>query len=339
MRHFSCTMCRRRGSNVMGLSTHVAQVHKTVLGCVPEALPGRDDPKICANVFGMNNIPPDALKERRVKLGIVDEEPARYLPSVQHGHQHAYAQHPYGGNPGMAMARAPPPPHPAYGAPPPGYGMPPSYYTHPPPMVTPMGQLPMNHYPGAGFGNAYGRPMQLPPHMAPPSHQPLLPQQVPRQAPPLIQPPLPQQAPPLIQPPLPQQAPPPIQHPLPQHAPPPLVQQVKPSVVERSEDTSSEVTSVSAPPPQPIPPLLPGPSCPPPPLKPPPTAPVDEGAELAQSDAPALPLGGQQTKDPAAPEIVLSSGALVLFQSPNGLSMEEVRAERWRRSKLKPCSS
>ena len=81
MRHFSCTMCRRRGSNVMGLSTHVAQVHKTVLGCVPEALPGRDDPKICANVFGMNNIPPDALKERRVKLGIVDEEPARYLPS------------------------------------------------------------------------------------------------------------------------------------------------------------------------------------------------------------------------------------------------------------------
>ena len=67
----------------MGLSTHVAQVHKTVLGCVPEALPGRDDPTICANVFGMNNIPPDALKERRVKLGIVDEEPARYLPSCK----------------------------------------------------------------------------------------------------------------------------------------------------------------------------------------------------------------------------------------------------------------
>ena len=67
--HFKCTLCNKKASNVGGLSNHMMQVHKSVLGKVPNSIAGRDNPKTGSAVNGMSYIPQEALRERAIKLG------------------------------------------------------------------------------------------------------------------------------------------------------------------------------------------------------------------------------------------------------------------------------
>ena len=67
--HFKCTLCNKKASNVGGLANHMMQVHKSVLGKVPNSIAGRDNPKTGSSVNGMSYIPQEALRERAIKLG------------------------------------------------------------------------------------------------------------------------------------------------------------------------------------------------------------------------------------------------------------------------------
>ena len=67
--HFKCTLCNKKASNVGGLANHMMQVHKSVLGKVPNSIAGRDNPKTGSAVNGMSYIPQEALRERAIKLG------------------------------------------------------------------------------------------------------------------------------------------------------------------------------------------------------------------------------------------------------------------------------
>ena len=62
--HFKCTICHKKASNVGGLANHMMQVHKSVLGKVPNSITGRGNPKVGHAINGMSYIPHEALSER-----------------------------------------------------------------------------------------------------------------------------------------------------------------------------------------------------------------------------------------------------------------------------------
>ena len=68
--HFRCTICGKRATNVGGLAAHMMQVHKSVLGKVPDSIKGRDNPKVGHSINGMSYIPHEALQERALNTGV-----------------------------------------------------------------------------------------------------------------------------------------------------------------------------------------------------------------------------------------------------------------------------
>ena len=46
------------------------QVHKSVLGKVPDSIKGRDNPKVGHSINGMSYIPHEALQERALNTGV-----------------------------------------------------------------------------------------------------------------------------------------------------------------------------------------------------------------------------------------------------------------------------
>ena len=85
--HFKCTLCNKKASNVGGLSNHMMQVHKSVLGKVPNSIAGRDNPKTGSAVNGMSYIPQEALRER-VIVGKDYESNNVKRPSMIHSNQY-----------------------------------------------------------------------------------------------------------------------------------------------------------------------------------------------------------------------------------------------------------
>jgi len=73
-KHFRCPDCditavRGKCESVQGLIVHTLKVHTRTLRRVPNALPDRDNPDL--NVYGMDGIPADLLRERGVKQHVL----------------------------------------------------------------------------------------------------------------------------------------------------------------------------------------------------------------------------------------------------------------------------
>lgn len=69
-KHFRCLECdidaiRGKCESVQGLLVHTLKVHSKSLAKVPNAKPGRDNPEL--NVYGMDGIPSEVLKERGIE--------------------------------------------------------------------------------------------------------------------------------------------------------------------------------------------------------------------------------------------------------------------------------
>lgn len=78
-KHFKCHICHKKLYTGPGLSIHCMQVHKETIDKVPNSFPNRSNIEI--EIFGMDGIPPEDLKEHeRQKTGARsdsdDEEPS-----------------------------------------------------------------------------------------------------------------------------------------------------------------------------------------------------------------------------------------------------------------------
>ena len=60
-KHFKCHKCNRRLVTGPSLMTHMARVHKETVHVIPNAIPGREDPKL--DIFGSQGVPEWALDE------------------------------------------------------------------------------------------------------------------------------------------------------------------------------------------------------------------------------------------------------------------------------------
>ena len=65
-KHFGCQTCTRKLTTANGLSVHMAQVHKTQLTKIENALPHREDTNI--EIFGMEGIPEDVMRAHIARL-------------------------------------------------------------------------------------------------------------------------------------------------------------------------------------------------------------------------------------------------------------------------------
>ncbi len=319
-RHFKCLRCNRRAANVYGLCTHSLQVHKTSLVYVPNALDGRNDVNVGRNLIGMNGIPVSALEERRKKLGIksptdsvaggVGNAPGPAQLQYNRASQYAaYGQVPGGYNPYGAMNP---------------YGM---YNTvRPPPM--------------AAYNGAHARPMgygYAPPPMsygAPP----------PGRMPPALGPPPSMNS---IYPPPKNAFPPPG---IAAAAPPPAIAIAgAPHVAAiNNSDSVADGAGPNLPAFKPPPGLF---SAPPPATAVPVSKPPAGGMGQVvpgplPTAAPSIAVGKKTVVPENAtppPAISISnskksSNVTIVFQSPNGLSMEELRAIKWRKRRNKEAS-
>lgn len=86
-KHFKCHICHKKLYTGPGLSIHCMQVHKETIDKVPNSFPNRSNIEI--EIFGMDGIPPEDLKEHeKQKTGgkseSEDDEPAtkRVKPEV-----------------------------------------------------------------------------------------------------------------------------------------------------------------------------------------------------------------------------------------------------------------
>lgn len=67
-KHFKCHICHKKLYTGPGLSIHCMQVHKETIDKVPNSFPNRSNIEI--EIFGMDGIPPEDLKEHeRQKTG------------------------------------------------------------------------------------------------------------------------------------------------------------------------------------------------------------------------------------------------------------------------------
>lgn len=91
-KHFKCHICHKKLYTGPGLSIHCMQVHKEAIDKVPNSLPNRSNIEI--EIYGMEGIPPDDLKEHEKQRSGVsgkgsdsdDDEPAaKKKPPTTHG--------------------------------------------------------------------------------------------------------------------------------------------------------------------------------------------------------------------------------------------------------------
>lgn len=79
-KHLRCPTCHKRMVSTSGLVVHSMQVHKRTVTTVPNAIEGRDNPKI--DVFGMRGIPEDEPTKNRHSKRYRNGEEANSAPVV-----------------------------------------------------------------------------------------------------------------------------------------------------------------------------------------------------------------------------------------------------------------
>jgi len=137
-KHFKCPQCHKKVSSAHGMMVHVFQVHKETIDKVPGAKTDRDSFEL--GIFGMDGVPPEVLREKRIKLygessvaqGMISAPPEIIIPGTPTA-SNQFAQHPsvipmgqVPGMPGFPYWPMMPPPH--LGA---SYGMIPQVGFHP----------------------------------------------------------------------------------------------------------------------------------------------------------------------------------------------------------------
>lgn len=90
-KHFKCHICHKKLYTGPGLSIHCMQVHKETIDKVPNSFPNRSNIEI--EIFGMDGIPPEDLKEHEKqktggKSDSEDDEPTAKRPKPEGNFQY-----------------------------------------------------------------------------------------------------------------------------------------------------------------------------------------------------------------------------------------------------------